>query len=182
MHGLVHNTLAGESGITVKQDRHGLLALGVTSVELFGPGLAFNHGVDGLQMGGVGNHTKPDVSVGGTVQPLNIGTQMVFHITRSFISGLEASKLGQNLLQWLPAHVGQHVQPATMGHAHDNTLNTVLCRSVDDLLHAGDQHVNALKTESLLGCPLLGQESFKSNGTRNSKIKATLKIQGQIFS
>ena len=35
--------------------------------------------------------------------------------------------------------------------------------TVSNLLHARNKHINSLQSKSLLGCPLLGQESLKPN-------------------
>ena len=58
MHGLVDHALAREGRVTVQQDGHGLLALGVTAVELFRAHLALHHGIHSLQMGRVGDHRQ----------------------------------------------------------------------------------------------------------------------------
>ena len=37
-------------------------------------------------------------------------------------------KLGEYLLQWFPAHVGQHVEATPVGHTHHHALHTQLSR------------------------------------------------------
>ena len=54
MHGFVYDALPGERRVTVEQDGHRLLALGVSAIELLRPHLTLHHGVHRLQMGGVG--------------------------------------------------------------------------------------------------------------------------------
>jgi hypothetical protein len=55
--------LSGEGRVAVQQDGHDLLSFLVSAVELFGADLALNHGVAGLQVGRVGDHSQPGVNV-----------------------------------------------------------------------------------------------------------------------
>jgi len=81
--GLEHNALTAEGSITVKQHGHDFLALAVSPVELLGTSLALDDGVAGLQVRGVGNHSQADVLVGHAVETLDVGSQVVFHVTRA---------------------------------------------------------------------------------------------------
>ena len=104
-----------------------------------------NNRVDSLKMRGVGANSEPDVLVRRSVQPLDVGTQMVLDIPGSLVGGLEAGELGEDLLEGLPAHVGEDVEATAVGHAHDDGLDAEVGGLVHDLLHAGDQHLDAWK-------------------------------------
>ena len=52
---LVDHTLTGERRITVQQNRHHVLALGVASVELLGLRLALDHRIHGFQVRRIGD-------------------------------------------------------------------------------------------------------------------------------
>lgn len=67
------------------------------------------------------------------------------------IGSFKRSELGEDLLQRFAAHVGQHIETASVGHAHHNGLDSQFSGPVDDLLHSRDQYFTALKTKSLLG-------------------------------
>ena len=113
----------------------------------------------------------PDVLVGGTVEPLDVGTEMILDVTGALVGSLQTRELSQDLLQRFAAHVGQHVETATVGHAHHHTLHAGFCGFIDDLLHAGDQHFYAFQAKSFLSSPLLGKEVFEPSRARNSKKK-----------
>ena len=67
-----------------------------------------------------------------------------------------------------------------MWHAHDETVDTVQTRFVDDGLHCRNQHLAALQTEPLFGDPFLGQELLKFRRSRQSSQQQTLLISGQV--
>ena len=68
----------------------------------------------------------------------------------------------KDLLEWLSAYVGQHVETASMRHSHDDRLDAEFARFVNNRLHSGDEHFAALQTETLLRRPFAGEESFES--------------------
>ena len=162
VHGLVHHALASKGRVAVEQDRHGLLALGVAAVKLLGPHFTLHHRVDRLQVRRVGHHAELDVAVVGAIEPLDVGAQVVLDVSRALVGRLQAGKLGQNLFQRLSANVGQNVKATTVGHAHDDALNAEGSGFVNDLFHAGDQHVYALQAKTLFRSPFFGEEVFES--------------------
>ena len=89
---LVDDALACEGCVSVEQQGHDLLALVVSPVELLSAHLALHDGVDGLQVGGVGDDGQADVLVGGAVEALDVCAQVVLHITRALICGFQAYK------------------------------------------------------------------------------------------
>lgn len=58
-----------------------LLALVVTTVELFSSALALHDGVHGLQVRRVGTHSQADVLVRHAVQALDVCSQVVLYVT-----------------------------------------------------------------------------------------------------
>ena len=118
----------------------------------------------------------PDVLVGGTVEPLDVGTEMILDVSGALVGSLQTRELSQDLLQGFAAHVGQHVETATVGHTHHDALHAGFRGFVDDLLHAGDQHFHAFKAKSFLSSPLLGKEVFEPSRTRNSRKKSNITL------
>ena len=51
---------------------------------------------------------------------------------------------------------------------------------VNDLLHAGNQHLDSLQSEPLLSGPLLGQEVLEADGSRDPRQQQTLLIIVQL--
>mmetsp|Transcript_21430 Transcript_21430/g.50390 ORF Transcript_21430/g.50390 Transcript_21430/m.50390 type:complete len:339 (-) Transcript_21430:1035-2051(-) len=79
LHGFVHNTLASEGGVTVEKNAHSALALVISEVKVLSGSLAFNHGVDELQMRGVGDqrHVHALARQSGAAHG---STEMVLHV------------------------------------------------------------------------------------------------------
>ena len=46
---------------------------------------------------------SPDILVGGPVESLDVGSEVVLHVTAALVSLLQAVELGQDVLQGLPA-------------------------------------------------------------------------------
>lgn len=94
MHCLEDDALSAESCVTVQHDRHDLLALTVTAVELLGSGLALDDWVAGLQVRWIGDDGQADVLVRDAVQALDVCAEMVFDITGALkmviVSNLDA--------------------------------------------------------------------------------------------
>ena len=47
---------------------------------------------------------SPDILVGGPVESLDVGAEVVLHISAALVSSLQPVELGQQLLQRLPGH------------------------------------------------------------------------------
>ena len=54
--------------------------------------------------------TVPDILVGGPVEPLNVGSQVILDVARSLIGNFKSGKLGEDVFQWLTAHIGLQIQ------------------------------------------------------------------------
>ena len=102
-------------------------------------------------MGGVGHHGEPYVAVGGPVEALYVGAEMVLHIPAALVRRLQAGELkstvqyrtlvddngeenlSENLLQRFPADVGQDIEAAAVRHPHHHALHTELRGLVNHL-------------------------------------------------
>ena len=180
MHGLVDDALSGEGGVAVQQHRHDLLALLVAPVELLRPHLPLHHRVDGLQVRRVRHHRQSDVLVGGAVQPLDVGAQVVLDVARSLVGRLQARELREDLVERLPADVGEDVEAPPVRHPHDDALHAELGRLVDDGLHGGDHHLDALQAEPLLRLELLLEKSLEAGGARDPGQQHALLVGGEL--
>lgn len=179
-HGLVDDTLGGESRVTVQQDRHGLVELAnVVLVLLDGSGLAQDHAVLGLQVGGVGDEGQVDVLAGGGGS-LVVHAQVVLDVTAALVELLGAGELGKDGLVGLTHHVGQHVQSASVGHADDHVLDAVLDGGVDQGLHAGHDGLGALEAETLVVGELGGQEGLEQAGPDQAVQDLSLLVGGVL--
>ncbi len=144
-----HEALAGESRVAMHQQADDLIALGVAALALFGAHLAEHHGIDRLEMRGIGGQREMDeVAVEAAVRR---GAEMVFDVARALhvfgIGGI-ALEFGEHGGKGLAHHVGQHVEPAAMRHADDQLFHAELAAALDDLFERGDQRFAAIDAEA----------------------------------
>lgn len=60
-------------------------AFAVALVELLGTRFALNDGIDGFQVGRVGDDSQTDVLIRDTVKPFNVRAQVVFDVSGSLV-------------------------------------------------------------------------------------------------
>ena len=165
-HGLEHDALAREGGVAVEEERHGAGAVHVAQVVLLRARLALDDRVDGLEVRRVGDEREVHVLAG--VRRARVGhAQVVLDVARARkvllvrVRRRHALELVEDLLHRLAYHVGEHVEPAAVRHAHHDVLNAVLGRGVDELLHAHDEHLAALEAEALRRRVLIREERLE---------------------
>jgi hypothetical protein len=164
-HGFVDDTLTGKGGVSVEQyPESGVVVLLVTLEVLDSPGLSHDDRVFSLQVGRVGNQREGDLLPGRRRSDI-VGTQVVLDVSTTRVVRISvARELVQDGLDGLPDDVSEHVQSTTMGHTHDDALDTSVDRSVDQGLHTRDQGLATLETESLLVGVLRSDELFEKLG------------------
>ena len=77
---------------------------------------------------------------------------MVLHVARAFdVVGRvgAALELVEDGAMRLGHHLGQHVEPAAMGHAEHDLLHAERAAALDDLLERRDQRFAAVEAEAL---------------------------------
>ena len=147
---LGHQPLTGERRVAVHQDRHHLAALGVAALVLLGACLAQHHGIDRLEVRGIGR--QRDVDGGAVELAVGRGAEMVFHVARAaHFLGLRgtALELGEQCRVALVQDVHEGVQAAAMGHADHYVADAELAAALQDLLDAGDHRFAAIEAEAL---------------------------------
>mmetsp|Transcript_20594 Transcript_20594/g.40459 ORF Transcript_20594/g.40459 Transcript_20594/m.40459 type:complete len:537 (+) Transcript_20594:1324-2934(+) len=175
VHGLVYDTLATESGITVDKHRHGAVALLVVVVVLLGAGLTDDDRVNSLKVGRVGSERKLDLATVGvlalvshTQVVLDITTDSVVITTETLEHGLvlntKTLELEEDLVEILANHVGDDVKAATVRHTDNDILNSVEGSLVDEGLETRDEGLSTLETEAFSSVPLGGQEGLPHDG------------------
>ena len=106
-----YNTLTGERGITVNEDRQNLLMLGqIVTDRLLCAGLAQHNRIDRFQVRRV-RHER-HVHADPVKFAVSAGTQVVFHIARAahvFRIGSAAGEFMEDHFVWLGHHIGEHV-------------------------------------------------------------------------
>mmetsp|Transcript_10024 Transcript_10024/g.16848 ORF Transcript_10024/g.16848 Transcript_10024/m.16848 type:complete len:240 (-) Transcript_10024:588-1307(-) len=117
-------------------------------------------------MGGVGEHLNGQL-LPVIVDPLEAGAEMVLDITSAHLEAIVgvhvahrylSLELSENGLHRLPDHVGQHVQPSSVGHSNNDLLGSIFNQGVHGALEAGDEALHAFETEPLHGVELDSDE------------------------
>ena len=156
---LRHHALAGEGGVAVDEqrqdarpliERHDLGVRVVGVLVLLGPRLAEHHRVDDLEMRRVGGERQVDlVAVELAVRR---GAEVILDVARALDvvgRGRAALELMEDDVVRLAHDLGQHVEPAAMGHAEHDLLHAELAAALDDLLQRRDQRLAAVEAEAL---------------------------------
>jgi hypothetical protein len=146
------HALAGERGVSVDEDgQHREAGLAHVDDVLLGPDHAFKDRVHGLEVAGVGYQGRGDR---GAVAALEhpAGAEVVLHVPGTVRAARVqvALELLEDLRVGLADDVGQHVEPATMGHAHHRLVEALVHRLVEDGVEEHDGRLCALQPESLL--------------------------------
>ncbi len=159
---LGHHALAGEGGVAV--DEHGQRrgVLGVAPDVLLGPGHALHHRVDRFQMGRVGSQRQGQrPSIRGGVDAGR--AQVVLHVARPLGERRiqVAFELPEDLAVGLAHRIGQHVEPAPVGHAQHRLLHTGVDGVGEEGVEEGDEALGSFQAEALMAQVLGGQEPLE---------------------
>jgi len=162
--GLGHESLAGEGGVAVDQDRHAELSVDVLEAPLLGPHAPLDDRVDRLEMARVRRQRQVDrLPVGGHVVARE--PEVILHVA------IAAHRLGQVLLELAEDHsirlvqsVSQHVEPPAVRHADDDLADAELGRALDHRVEQRDEHLAPLEREPLLSDVMDREELLEELG------------------
>ena len=131
-----HQALAGKRRIAVNQHGDAQLALAVAEQALLGPGAPFDHGIDSFQVTRIRRQGQVDFGPGEGC-PVAGETEMVLDVAVAVarFGEIVLLELGEDLLVRFAQDVGQHIEPAAMGHAEHDLAHPCVRR----LLHDGVQ-------------------------------------------
>ena len=163
--GLGHDSLTGEGGVAVQEDRKDGEPVRVVDAILHGSHHAFHHRVDGLQVAGVGRQLELDLVAGAADEGAGL-TEVVLDVTRS-LGGVgvdEALELPEQLVVALAHDVGEHVEATAVGHSHHRRVEAVVGRGGQDGVKDRDGRLCAFYAEALLADVLGGQELLERFG------------------
>jgi hypothetical protein len=95
--------------------------------------------------------------------------EVVLHVSVALdVVGQKAAlELGEDVAVGLVQHVGEHVEPTAMRHAHDDLLNAEVARAFDEGVEQRHQRLAALQGESLLANELGVQELLEKRCRRH---------------
>ena len=101
-------------------------------------------------MGGIGGQRHMDVAA--VELPVGRGAEVVFDVGRALdilgIGGI-ALEFREDGREGLADEIGQHVEPAAMGHAHHHLIDAELAAALQDLLQRRDRGLAAVQPEAL---------------------------------
>jgi hypothetical protein len=149
---LGHDALADERGVAVQQDGQHLAALArVVKSPLPGAGLALNHGIDGLEMTGIRREADADLDARGSGRD-RFEAEVILHVTVAHrgVGHVVLGEFVEDELVVLAQDVGEDVEAAAVGHAHDDLLDAVARAVLHDLVEERDDGLPALERETLL--------------------------------
>ena len=96
--------------------------------------------------------------------------EVVFHIAAAELPlAIEIGELAEDLLRALAHDVGQHVQPAAMGHRHDDFVGPLLPRFFDCQVEQGNKALGAFQ-----------RKTFGSQGTASGRIPRSVAALPQV--
>ena len=157
-----HHALTGKCRVTMHQHRQNLAAVFVATTILASTNRTLNHRIHNFQVGWVkGQGQVNRTATGGQVAGKTV---VVFHVTVGQAFSVMAFKLSEQISRHLAHDVDQHVQTTTVGHTHDDFLNTVLAGMVDHFIHTRDEAFATFQRESFLTYVFGVQEAFQAFG------------------
>lgn len=163
---LGHDALSGEGGVAVDEKGKDFLPFfGVAENALPGAGHPFDHGIDRLEMARVGGETHPH-GIAGLADTLGEVAEVVFHVA------IAADHLGEKIFRELvedeferfAQEIGQDVEPAAVGHPHDDFLHPDRFATLQDGIKNDEQRLGALEGETFLPDITRVEEVFEGFG------------------
>ena len=162
---LGHHTLAGEGGVAVDEDRQPRVRPGRIDLVLPGPHHPEHDRIDRLQVARVGGQLHLDVRA-GRAHVLADRAEVVLDVARA-LDGCRvhvALELTEDLVVALADDVGEHVQPAAVGHAEDRAVDVRVGGRRQHGVQDGDGRLRTFETEALGADVLGGQEPLQRLG------------------
>ena len=178
---LGHHALAGERGVAVHQQGQDRELLALVEQVLLGAGDALEHRVDRLEVRRVRGHGDLDL-VARAGHELALGAEVVLHVAGALDRARVdvALELAEDLAVLLADDVGEHVEPAAVGHADGDLVEAGLGGRLADLVDERDRGLAALEAEALLADELRLQEGLERLGLVELEQDAQLLLAGRL--
>ena len=175
---LVDNTLTGDSGISVHNNRNNLLAIFVLSSEevLLSAGTTTHTRVDSLQMRWVGHQSELNFMTRFSVASSESCAQMILNITCLGIDGFgtrlrrDALELSHDNLHGLANNISQSVETTSMSHSNYESASTLFHGRVDAELETGNKGFTTLKAKTLHRVEFASHESTPLMGPVKARV------------
>ena len=132
---------------------------------LLGAHLAEHDRIDDFEMRRIGGERQVHLVV--VELAVRRGAEMVLHVARAFDlvrRRRAALELVEDRAVRLAHDLRQHIEPAAMGHAHDDLLHAERAAALDDLLQRRDHRFGAVEPEALGAGEFQVAEFFEAFG------------------
>ncbi len=175
---LVDNTLTGDSGVSVHNNRNNLLAIFVLSSKevLLSAGAASHTWVDSFQVRWIGHQGEFNFVTRFTVASSESCAQMILDITCLGIDGFsarlwrDALELSHDDLHGLANNISQSVETTSMSHSNYESASTLFDGRVNAELEAGNEGFTALEAKTLHGVKFASHESTPLMGPVKARV------------
>ena len=145
----LHDALAGERGVAVDDDGHAALALRVADAVLLRADAALHDRADEFQVARIEAQRQVNLAVRAR-DPIGAVAEVVLHVAAAVMQfGIDVGELAEDLLRALAHDVGQHVQPAAVGHAEHDFLHAVFGRALDRHIQQRNQALAPFERKAL---------------------------------
>ena len=174
------NSLAREGGIAVDQDCHAVLTGVIGRPVLPRSHAANRHRIDKLEVARVKAQREMHASsIGGSV----VGgmPQVILYIAAAHVQlRIHVGKLAEDPLRTLPHDIGEHVEPAAMGHCQHDVVDLLRCSPLDRHLHQRNQALRALEREAFCAEKPLLDELLENGGRCHLSIDLQLLLAVEL--
>ena len=158
------------------EDAHAFAALVVADAILLGADAAHRDRVDVFQVAGVEAERNVQLrAVGG--EPIAAGAEVIFHIAAAAVPiGIRVVELAEDIGRALAADVGQHVEPAAVGHRHHDFDHAVFGGGFKREVQQRNERFGPFQRKRRRAEVLLADELFEDHGVGQPRENAELDL------
>ena len=177
---LLHDPFAGERGVAVDQQRH---AAARARDRRRGPAWRARGrcatGLTNSRWLGLKQSDRCTLrAVGG--RPVAAVAQVILHVAAAAVQlRVDVLELAEDLARALAHDVGQHVEPAAMGHAQHDLVDALLAGLLDRQVQQRDQALGPFQRKALRADELLLDELLEDHGVGQPREDAQLLVAGE---
>ena len=177
---LLHDPFADEGRVAVDQDRHAPLVVEVGAAVLLGPREPQGHRVDELQVAGIEAQREVDLAARRS-DVVVVVAQVILDVAAAAIQlGIDVLEFAEDVLRRLADDVGQDVEPAAVGHGHDDRLDALRRGLFDGQVQQRDEALGPFQRKALGADELAADELLEDHGVGQPREDADLFVAGKL--
>ena len=146
-----HDSLTGDSGVSMDENGEDALALGISNNALTGAGFAFDYGINGFQVTGVGS--EADFNFVPVLRfAFGFEAEMVLYITvsKNGVGRVVFGEFTEDVVEGFSEEVSQYVEATPVSHAHDDLVDLIFTATLKYGVEASDEGLSAFEGEAFL--------------------------------